>query len=117
MAQALVRVLSKITQVPAFPGVIRRTLATGDNLTLVRIEVQPGNKVPEHTHPHEQAGTVIAGRMSIRIGDLTADCEVGDSYLIPGGVPHEITGHGGAVTLIETFSPVRQDFIDQYPGQ
>ena len=114
MSEVLVRAMGKIKQVPAFPGVIRRTLATGDNLTLVRIEVQAGEKVPEHTHPHEQAGTVIAGRMSIRVGDVTADCETGDSYMIPGGVPHEITGYG-PVTLIEAFSPVRQDFIDEYP--
>jgi len=94
---------------PAFPGVTRRTLASGEHLTLVRIEIERGQTVPEHTHPHEQAGTVIVGRISIRIGQDTWTCDEGDSYLIPGGVPHEVTGIE-PTTLIEVFSPVREEF-------
>ena len=109
MAEARVRPLSDTKALPAFPGVTRRTLASGDRLTLVRIEVERDHTVPEHVHPHEQAGTVIVGRISIRIGDTTTICDEGDSYLIPGDVPHEVTALE-PTTLLECFSPVREEF-------
>jgi quercetin dioxygenase-like cupin family protein len=97
--------------VDAFPGVVRRTLASGANLTLVEITISPGAEVPEHVHPHEQAGTVAAGRVHFRIGDGEHDLGPGDSYLIPGGLPHHARAVD-AVTLIEAFSPVREDFAN-----
>jgi len=109
MAEPRVRVFGEINVLEAFPGVTRRTLASGDNLTLMRIEIERGHTVPEHVHPHEQAGTVIVGRVSVRIGDTTTVCDEGDAYLIPGGVPHEVTAIE-PTTLVECFSPVREDF-------
>lgn len=109
MADPRVRVFGEIKVLEAFPGVTRRTLASGDHLTLMRIEIERGHTVPEHTHPHEQAGTVIVGRVSVRIGETTTVCDEGDSYLIPGGVPHEVTAIEPA-TLVECFSPPREDF-------
>ncbi|MGE3857541.1 MAG: cupin domain-containing protein [Dehalococcoidia bacterium] len=109
MAEPRVRVFGEIKVLEAFPGVTRRTLASGDNLTLMRIEIERGHTVPEHAHPHEQAGTVIVGRVSVRIGDTTTICDEGDAYLIPGGVPHEVTAIE-PTTLVECFSPVREDF-------
>ena len=109
MAEARVRPMSDTRALPAFPGVTRRTLASGDHLTLVRIEIERGHTVPEHTHPHEQAGTVIVGRISIRIGATTSTCDEGDAYLIPGRIPHEVTAIE-PTTLVEVFSPVREEF-------
>ncbi|MFA7249667.1 MAG: cupin domain-containing protein [Dehalococcoidia bacterium] len=110
MAEPRVRAFGDIKQVPAFPGVTRRTLASGDRLTLVRIDVERDHTVPQHVHPHEQAGTVIIGRISIRIGDTTSICDEGDVYLIPGDIPHEVTALEPS-TLIEVFAPVREDFV------
>ncbi|MEI6136732.1 MAG: cupin domain-containing protein [Chloroflexota bacterium] len=109
MSEARTRPISDTKALPAFPGVTRRTLASGDNLTLVRIEIERDHTVPEHVHPHEQAGTVIAGRISIRLGQQTTILEEGASYLIPGDLPHEVTALE-PTTLIEVFSPVREDF-------
>lgn len=111
MVGPLVRIFGKIEVVEAFPGVTRRTLASGERLTLMRIEIEREHTVPEHTHPHEQAGTVVVGRVSVRIGATTTVCDEGDSYLIPGGVPHEVTAIEPA-TLVECFSPPREDFAN-----
>ena len=97
--------------VEQFPGVIRRTLASGARLTLVEIRLAPGAEVPEHTHPHEQAGHVVSGRVHFRIGDQEHDLGPGDSYLIPGDLPHYVRAEDAA-TLIEVFSPVREEFAD-----
>lgn len=72
-----------IRTVDAFPGVTRRTLGPGDHLTLVEIGITEGHEVPEHVHPHEQAGSVREGRVRFTIGGVVSDLEAGDAYLIP----------------------------------
>ena len=90
---------------------MRRTLVSGDHLTLVEIRIAPGAEVPEHVHPHEQAGHVASGRVHFRIGDLDRELGPGDSYLIPGDLPHHVRALDAA-TLIEVFSPVREEFAN-----
>jgi quercetin dioxygenase-like cupin family protein len=105
------RTYTALNAVHMFPGVVRRTLASGDRLTLVEIRIEAGSHVPEHTHPHEQAGHVAAGRLFARIDGQEFHLEAGDSYLIPGDALHYVEAIE-ATTLIEAFSPVRQDFVD-----
>lgn len=109
MSEPRVRSYDELNAVDQFPGVVRRTLASGENLTLVEIQLSTGAEVPEHTHPHEQAGHVISGRVRFRMGGETSDLKAGDSYLIPGELPHHVVAIDDAV-LIEVFSPVREDF-------
>lgn len=99
-----------IRTVDAFPGVTRRTLGSGDHLTLVEIGITEGHEVPEHVHPHEQAGSVREGRVRFTIGGVVSDLEAGDAYLIPGGVVHHVVALAPAI-LIEAFSPPREDFL------
>ncbi len=110
------RSYDELNPVEQFPGVIRRTLVSGENLTLVEVRLAPGAEVPEHTHPHEQAGHVASGRVHFRIGDPAAggferELGPGDSYLIPGGLPHAVRAIDAA-TLVEVFSPVREEFAN-----
>ena len=44
-----------IRSIDAFPGVVRRTLHSGEAITLVEIAIATGHEVPEHVHPHEPA--------------------------------------------------------------
>ena len=95
-----------------FPGVLRRTLVSGERLTLVEIRLTPGAEVPEHTHPHEQAGQVQAGEIELRLGGPDQQPRrlgPGDSYLIPGELPHHVRAVDAA-TLVEAFAPVREEF-------
>jgi quercetin dioxygenase-like cupin family protein len=96
--------------VEMFPGVVRRTLNSGDRMTLAEITLAAGAIVPEHTHPHEQAGYVARGRIRCRIGDETRELCAGDSYLAPVGVPHVVEALEDAV-CIDIFSPVREEFL------
>jgi quercetin dioxygenase-like cupin family protein len=92
--------------------VTRRTLVSGENQTLVEIRLAAGAEVPEHAHPHEQAGYVAAGRIAIRFGsEEPRELGMGASYLIPGGVPHFVRALEGS-TLVEVFAPVREEFVD-----
>jgi quercetin dioxygenase-like cupin family protein len=103
-----------LTAVEMFPGVTRRTLVSGENATLVEIRLAAGAEVPDHTHPHEQAGYVAAGRIAIRFGapsEEPRELAQGASYLIPGGEPHFVRAIEAA-TLVEVFAPVRAEFVD-----
>ncbi len=111
MSEPRTRTYDDLNPVDAFPGVVRRTLVSGDNLTLVEIRIATGAEVPEHTHPHEQAGHVAAGRVLFRIGEQEHELGPGDSYLIPGDLPHHVRALDAA-TLIEVFSPVREEFAN-----
>lgn len=108
-AQIRIRPFEDTNPIEMVPGVHRRTLVSGDRQTLVRFELAEGGAVPEHTHPHEQAGTVITGRMRFRIGDQEAEVAPGGSYLIPGNVPHSAVALEPSV-LVEVFAPVREEF-------
>ena len=99
-----------IRSIDAFPGVVRRTLHSGDAITLVEIAIATGHEVPEHVHPHEQAGNVREGRVRFTIGGVVTELEAGDAYLIPGGIVHHVVALAPAV-LIEAFSPPREDFL------
>jgi quercetin dioxygenase-like cupin family protein len=109
--QARTREYTDTNPIEMFPGVVRRTLVSGDNLTLLQITLSPGAEVPQHTHPHEQAGTVADGKIHIEIGDQSWELGPGASYLIPGDAPHYVRAIDAA-TLIEVFSPVREEFAN-----
>lgn len=109
MADARFRDLGDTRPIEMFPGVVRRTLVSGDRQTLVRIDLAHDAEVPEHTHPHEQAGTVITGRILLRIGDEVQELDEGASYLIPGDAPHFVHALQ-PTTLVEVFAPVREEF-------
>ena len=92
-----------------FPGVNIAT-ASGQNLMLARVALDPDAVVPEHRHPHEQYGLVLEGTATFTVGGQTRALKAGDYYAIPGDVSHSvITGPDGAVCL-DIFSPPREEY-------
>jgi quercetin dioxygenase-like cupin family protein len=90
-------------------GVRGRRIA-GDGVTFAVIEMAADATVPEHQHPNEQLGVLISGSMTFRIADETRQLRPGDTWNIPGNVPHEVhAGPDGAVAA-EVFSPRRDDW-------
>jgi quercetin dioxygenase-like cupin family protein len=95
--------------VDAVPGVQRRVLACGEHIMIVQFTIQAGAAVPPHSHPHEQVGHVVSGRMSFQIGDEQRELGPGDGYAVPGGVVHGATGIT-EVIAVDSFHPVRDDY-------
>ena len=93
-----------------FPGVVRRTLNSGDRTTLIEVTLARGAVVPGHTHPHEQVGYVASGRVRFEIDGEAHELGAGDSYLVPGGASHEVTALEPSV-CIDVFSPVREEYL------
>lgn len=101
---------TEATAVEMFPGVVRRTLSSGDRTTLVEITLDPDATVPIHAHPHEQIGYVVSGRVRFNIDGVERELRAGDSYLVPGGATHAVTALEPAV-CIDCFSPVREEYL------
>jgi quercetin dioxygenase-like cupin family protein len=95
--------------VEAAPGVRRRVLSCGDGIMVVQFTIDADAQVPAHTHPHEQVGYVVSGRMRFRIGDEERELGPGDGYSVPGGVTHGATGIT-QVIAVDSFHPVREDY-------
>jgi quercetin dioxygenase-like cupin family protein len=82
----------------------------GERITLGVIELDPGSVVPEHRHEHEQVGICLSGSLVFRVGEETRELHAGETWCIPGNVPHEVhVGPDGAV-VIDVFAPTRDDW-------
>lgn len=97
------------TPVEMLPGLVRRTLADGESMMLCEFTFDAGVEVPNHSHPHEQVGYVVSGRLRMIVDGQSHDLGPGDSYHAPSNVPH------GALTLepsvmVDVFSPPREDY-------
>jgi quercetin dioxygenase-like cupin family protein len=84
----------------------------GERITLGVIELDPGSVVPEHSHDNEQLGLCLRGSLVFRVGDESRELGAGETWCIPGGVPHEVhVGLDGAV-VVDVFTPTRDDWRD-----
>ena len=69
-----------------------------------------GAEVPLHHHPHEQGGILLKGQVQLTIGDETRIVEAGSLFIIPPNVPHRAVAVHGPATVLDVFSPVREDY-------
>ena len=82
----------------------------GERITLGVIELDADSHVPEHQHENEQLGMCLSGSLVFRVGDESRELGPGDTWSIPGNVPHEVqVGPEGAV-VIDVFVPTRDDW-------
>ncbi len=91
-------------------GVVFKTIAFGDLTHLTEFHLAKGSIIPAHSHPHEQTGYLVSGRMSFTIAGKTFETGPGDGWNIPGGVEHRVEVFEDCV-VIEVFSPVREDYL------
>ena len=91
------------------PGVRTRTF-WGENILLSRVEVEPNQIMPLHTHPEEQGGIILEGEFEIGMGGEVQVLKPGDMYIIPGGVEHYAKAGNKGVRALGIYSPVREAF-------
>jgi quercetin dioxygenase-like cupin family protein len=94
----------------ALDKITRKTLVHGATMLMTEFRLEQGAVLPEHRHPHEQAGYLVAGRMDLTIDGETHAVSAGDSWCIPGDVEHSAVAHEDSLA-IEVFSPVREDYL------
>jgi len=91
-----------------------RTLDHLEKLMVAVIEFKEGPMgefdVP-HSHPHEQISYVAEGELMVKIGEEETFLEKGDVFLVPSNVEHTIKTLSKYVKLVDTFTPLRDEFL------
>jgi len=67
-----------------------------------------------HSHPEDDVFYVIAGTMSVLVGDRWVDATPGSFVLIPGGVTHDFQNRGDVRAGILNFT--NGEFESEMPG-
>jgi quercetin dioxygenase-like cupin family protein len=102
-----------------FPWIIvsdrarRQTLSVGERMMTTQVVIAPHTTMPTHSHPHEQHVYVARGSATFTVGDRVTELRAGDSLFLPGNVPHGCVTGDAETVLIDTFTPLREDFLAQ----
>lgn len=91
-------------------GVQLSTLVHGEKTLMGEFNIARGSAIPPHSHPHEQTGFMVSGKLRFKVEDEVLEVGTGDSWCIPGGVEHGVDALEDSV-VIEVFSPVREDYL------
>jgi quercetin dioxygenase-like cupin family protein len=96
-------------------GIERRLIST-DSLMLVVVDFYNGPTTepdPLHHHVHEQVSFVAEGEVLLFAGDNPAvHLKKGDMFAMKSDLPHAIQLLTKHVRLIDCFTPLRQEFIN-----
>lgn len=93
-------------------GVKRWILIVGEKMMLAIYELSEGVTFPLHSHPHEQVGYIVSGRIEHRTPTGSEILEAGTGYIFPSNEPHETHNPGpGPVIVVDVFSPPREDYL------
>lgn len=95
------------------PNLFRRiTRLENMMMVLLRFEKGPMPEAdPYHSHPHEQITYVVKGELNFIIEGEVNRLKEGDTITIKPNLKHTIQTLSETVELIDTFSPIREDFL------
>jgi quercetin dioxygenase-like cupin family protein len=66
-----------------------------------RITLRPGQRLPEHTHDHEEVFHVVEGSLTTSLDGDESGVAAGDTVVIPAGVRHtSFTDDASTATLL-----------------
>lgn len=95
-------------------GFERRIVHTSQVMTVL-LDVDNGpwtSPDPYHSHPHEQTTFIAEGELLFLVeGDPPRHLHAGDLVAIPSGRPHAMQLLSVRARLVDSFHPVREDFL------
>lgn len=87
-----------------------KTLVHGEKTLMAEFRSKAGNVLKEHSHPYEQTGYLVQGKLTLFIDGEPHQAEAGDAWNIAADVPHGAEAIEDTV-VIEVFSPAREDYL------
>jgi quercetin dioxygenase-like cupin family protein len=96
---------------PLIDGVSMKPLVYEKKSLLCELHMKGGYNLPAHSHPYEQTGYLISGKLKFRIEKEWYEVEPGDSWCVPENAKHEVIVMENSVA-IEVFIPVRKKYIN-----
>lgn len=95
-------------------GLERRNIYTSNLMTVI-VDFSNGpwpEAKPFHSHPHEQTCYLAQGEIIFYCeGESDQHLQPGDMFAVPSGRKHTIRLLTPTARLIDSFNPIRQDFI------
>lgn len=91
-----------------------RYLTHTENLMMVVIDFDDGptdEPDPPHSHPHQQVSYVADGNVIFFLDGEPTELGPGDMFTVPPDIPHTVQLLTKHVRLVDTFTPLRQDFL------
>lgn len=96
--------------VPSGDGVTRQVLAENETMMVVAFRFNEKAEGALHSHPHVQSTYVESGSFKFIVEGKETLLKTGDSLVIPSNAEHGcLCVEAG--TLIDTFTPRRDDFL------
>lgn len=96
------------------PG-LRRKIIHEKELMTVLLDFEDGpwkEKEPPHSHPHEQTSYIAEGEIIFYCeGEPDQHLKTGDMFAVPSGKLHTIRLLSKKARLIDSFTPLREDFL------
>jgi quercetin dioxygenase-like cupin family protein len=88
-------------------GVQVRHMVEGNGCSISLYRIGPGRRFERHGHPFPELGVLLAGRGRLLIGDEERKLREGDSFYVPGGLPHGfVVAPGGPVVVMNVTCPL-----------
>lgn len=91
-------------------GVTRQIMGYNDSIMTVKVKFETGAIGTPHTHPHSQTTYVVSGKFEFTTDEETKIVGPGDGVYMKPDVLHGCKCIEAGV-LIDTFSPMRKDFL------
>lgn len=91
-------------------GISRQITGHNSNLMLVKVKFEKGAVGALHNHEHTQASYVASGKFKITIDGVAEILEVGDGFFVEPNLKHGAQCLEAGI-LIDTFNPLRKDFL------
>jgi quercetin dioxygenase-like cupin family protein len=108
-------VLYRSSQGERFREGCQRRIVHTPQLMTVLLDMENGPWAaadPFHSHPHEQTTFVSEGEVLFLVeGDAPRHLRAGDLVAVPSGRPHAIQLLSERARLVDSFNPVREDFL------
>ncbi len=83
----------------------------GEQMTMVVFSLKNGAPIPYHSHPHEQMGMVMQGKVKLIIDGKEQVVQSGSAWHIPSNVVHSGECLEDDTVVLEVFSPPREDLV------
>ena len=101
-------------EIPFFKGVRGKVLLSGERLMFFLVEIEAGEMVPEHSHPHEQMGICLEGEAEFKGEGESVIVREGMAYFINSNEKHSVKVVGKKKgVFLDVFSPPREDYLEK----
>lgn len=88
----------------------RAVVGYDDSLMLTIVRFKKGGMGKLHQHIHSQVAYIASGSFEVQIEDEKKILKTGDSFFLKTNIMHGVVCLEDGV-LIESFSPMREDFV------